>query len=310
MERPAKGILFYPPSSGRLLGGWCFLPLLFSQSPSGRERASSGGTVLLPKGNAILGHTLLGSPEKLEPVHAGEDRSRTGSPSALHSTPLHPTPGMCSWRSGHGSAPLGEVLIPNCPAKVLHHPQPDGNTERPAPVKPCSRGCRALSGSGGAQAPQRLQAAARAAPFALVAAVGGNVTSGDHSRRAGTSTCTTDWFLTDFSGFFAVQPCSLGVPGFRGRRWNQRKLARPDVTTGTTFARSLALEFTAFGENPHFHVGIGRRGSENAGWDLRTPYPPPLSVPRVGIFDSRTQRNALKGSRDSRWKAGLQGVWK
>eukprot|EP00661_Eupelagonemidae_sp_cell13_P024074 gene24074-biopygen1322 len=47
-------------------------------------------------------------------------------------------------------------------------------------------------------------------------------------RRAGTSTCTTDRVLTDFGCVFAVQPCWVGVPGFRGRRWNERKSAGPD----------------------------------------------------------------------------------
>eukprot|EP00661_Eupelagonemidae_sp_cell13_P022197 gene22197-biopygen2714 len=77
-------------------------------------------------------------------------------------------------------------------------------------------------------------------------------------RRVGTSTCTTDRFLTDSGGFFAVQPCTLGVPGFRGRHWNERESARPDVTMGPTSAPSLALKSAAFGGNPHVHVGSGR----------------------------------------------------
>eukprot|EP00661_Eupelagonemidae_sp_cell13_P025901 gene25901-biopygen12035 len=93
--------------------------------------------------------------------------------------------------------------------------------------------------------------------------------------RVGTPTCTTDRFLTDLSGFFAIQPYSLGVPGFRERHWNERESARPDVTTGPTLAPSLALKSTAFGENPYLHVGIGRRGSEIPSWGSENADPPP-----------------------------------
>eukprot|EP00661_Eupelagonemidae_sp_cell13_P012680 gene12680-biopygen434 len=77
-------------------------------------------------------------------------------------------------------------------------------------------------------------------------------------------------FSTDPGGFFAVQPCSLGVPVHRRRRWNERKSARPDVTTGHFLLLQLALKSTAFGKNPHSHVGIGRWGSE-----IPSPPPPP-----------------------------------
>eukprot|EP00661_Eupelagonemidae_sp_cell13_P007664 gene7664-biopygen13609 len=51
-------------------------------------------------------------------------------------------------------------------------------------------------------------------------------------RRAGTSTYTAVQFQRMLTAFFAVEPCSLGFPGYRGCRWIERKSARPDVTTG------------------------------------------------------------------------------
>eukprot|EP00661_Eupelagonemidae_sp_cell13_P012234 gene12234-biopygen15481 len=65
-----------------------------------------------------------------------------------------------------------------------------------------------------------------------------------------------------FGSFFAVGPCSWGVSAQRGRRWNERKSARPNVTTGHTLACAARAKSAAFGGNPHVH----QRDSNETRW--------------------------------------------
>eukprot|EP00661_Eupelagonemidae_sp_cell13_P024981 gene24981-biopygen8976 len=78
--------------------------------------------------------------------------------------------------------------------------------------------------------------------------------------------------LTAFRGR-TVLACSLGVPGYRGCRWNERKSERPDVTTGSP---ELALGLAEFAS--HFEIyHICRREKRAMACQRSVPGPPPLT---------------------------------